>query len=48
MVCGVGNKSEDIGIGIRKRIVVSFLMLFVDSIPVCLKMLFCDLFQLFF
>ena len=54
MVCVVGNKSKDIGMGIRKSIVVSFLPCldaFCGFIPIChfiCKMLFCDLFRLFF
>ena len=54
MACVVGNKSKDIGMGIRKSIVVSFLPCldaFCGSIPIChfiFKMVFCDLFRLFF
>ena len=50
----VGKMAKDIGMTIRKGIVVSFLscwLFFGDSIPICsfiFKMFFCYLFLLFF
>ena len=49
--CACGWKklmSKDIGIGVRKGTVVSFVptLLFGNSIPICLfKLFFCDLFR---